>query len=261
MAEINGLFPAQPYEPRGPSQEVVQLFKEVKTERQRVEAELEAYANQKMQEQDRAKVSISRRTRQTGLRGAKAQSIEQILEFDYIISREVAHYNNKFHFPKPLTPEIIYGMILTEGGHGEALVRDPMQIANKGDHALKALASGREYTKQIGDFSYLEGIQPTLIRHWRRTYDPNMTPDKSIPAGIGWLLNKAAIRDENGNIIGWRSWEAAIKRYNGGGDHNYTEDYTKNKKVITNYLETGYNPEFRTQNQIKIAKTSGRRHR
>ena len=150
--------------------------------------------------------------------------------YQRIIEEEVEKYNAKFHFPKTLTGNHIYAMIETESGKNpEAFRKDPMQIANQGDHALETLRTQGEYTWQIGDFSFLQEKEHTRIMHWLKLYNrSNMDAESSIKGGIGWLVNKAAIRNNCGNIVGWRSWNEAARRYNGGGDDNYKTKVIRN---------------------------------
>jgi outer membrane murein-binding lipoprotein Lpp len=150
-------------------------------------------------------------------------------QYQKLIESEVAKYNAKFKFPERLTANHIYAMIEAEtGNHPVAFQRDPMQIANKGDPALYALANGLENTRYIGDFSFLKNIRPTPIRHWVKHYDEtNIDAETSIRAGIAWLINKDFITNSKGIIIGYRSWAKAFERYNGGGVHNYEEIVTK----------------------------------
>ncbi len=151
-------------------------------------------------------------------------------QYASLVENEVKNYNTKFNFPKPLTANNVYALLQTESGNSpEAFAKDPAQIATQGDHALEALRNGREYSWQIGDFSFLNGKKHTKIAHWKKQYNKsNMDPESSIKGGIGWLINKAAIRNSNGEITGWRDWSEAARRYNGGGDSQYKVKINRN---------------------------------
>jgi hypothetical protein len=170
---------------------------------------------------DNSNLNLEARTEQANLKFSGR--LERLNVYASIIEQEVQKYNAKFNFPEELTAEHIYRMIMVEAPTGRAFMKDPMQIANRGDHALRALANSEENTQQIDDFSYLKNIKPTKIKNWKRIYDSNLTPEDSIKAGMGWLIQKAAIRDKNGKIIGWRSWDKATERYNGKGDKSYMD--------------------------------------
>jgi hypothetical protein len=170
-----------------------------------------------------------------------------IKPYEKIIDNSLEYFRSIHGISPPR--ELIEAMIIEEAGHishrDNAFVYDPMQIANQGDFALSVLSNGLENTRLIGDFSSLKNKRHTPRRNNKWDYSgSNMDAESSIFGGIGWLYNKAAIRsvrnvrDENGRkrqevyISGWRSWEEAIQRYNGGGNPNYLQEVIEISKEL-----------------------------
>src|SRR3989344_3392445 len=170
-----------------------------------------------------------------------------IKPYERIIDNSLEYFRSIHGISPPR--ELIEAMIIEEAGHishrDNAFVYDPMQIANQGDFALSVLSNGLENTRLIGDFSSLKNKRHTPRRNNKWDYSgSNMDAESSIFGGIGWLYNKAAIRsvrnvrDENGRkrqevyISGWRSWEEAIQRYNGGGNPNYLQEVIEISKEL-----------------------------
>ncbi len=170
-----------------------------------------------------------------------------IKPYEKIIDNSLEYFRN-LHGLSP-SRELIEAMIIEESGHishrDNAFVYDPMQIANQGDFALSILSNEQENTRLIGDFSSLKNKRhtPRGKRKWDYS-ESNMDAESSIFGGIGWLYHKAAIRavrnikDENGRtrqevyISGWRSWEDAIERYNGGGNPCYLREVLEISKEL-----------------------------
>ena len=157
---------------------------------------------------------------------------KKLLKYKPIVEKQVAKYNKKFNFQQPLEPNYVMAMLMKEAGHGASLEKDPMQIANAGDHALRVFQRNEEYSWQIDNFPEIKGIKETKIKNYKRTYDPKLTPEMSIKVGIAYLIHKSAIRDNKGYIVGWRPWKKGIHRYNGNG----VENYSNNVIVIKNKL-------------------------
>jgi hypothetical protein len=149
---------------------------------------------------------------------------KKLIQYKSLVEKEVNYYNKKFKFQQKLDPNYIMAILMKEAGHGASLDKDPMQIANQGDHALRVFQKGEEYSWQIKKIEGLKNIKSTKIKNYKRTYDPNLTPQKSIEVGIAYVIQRAAIRNNQGTIISWRPWKNAIHRYNGGGVENYSND-------------------------------------
>lgn len=156
---------------------------------------------------------------------SRSKGLEKTLVYSTKVESLVEYYNNKFNFPTPLTPERIYAHIATESlGHDKAFKKDPMQVATITNPAFKTLVMGREFTRSIKDFSYLRGVKPVRMKNSRKDYtNTEINADISLELGTAWLIHKAAVRNYNGEIIGWRNWDSATSRYNGGGDPVYTQ--------------------------------------
>jgi len=98
-----------------------------------------------------------------------------------------------------LDPKTVKAVIMVESGHDlYAYLTGPMQVNKNGDWPADNSKAAYGLTK---------GMPPGQ--------------DLGIKAGIGWLASKHEIHDSTGSIIGFRSWDAAIHNYNGGGDPDY----------------------------------------
>jgi len=118
--------------------------------------------------------------------------------YDHVIDASLEYFAG-IHARAP-ERNLIKAIIAVETGSGEhrktAFVKDPMQIANKGDFALDVLSQRRDSTHLIGDFSILEGKRQTPFRKNQWDYsDTNMDAVSSIFGGIGWFYHKAALHD------------------------------------------------------------------
>jgi RHS repeat-associated protein len=119
-----------------------------------------------------------------------------------IVDRAVAQYNAEYGYstldPEYLDPNLIKAMIRVESGVNlTAYNNDPMQVNVNGD-----------WVSDKADIGLVQGVAPGS--------------DLGIQAGVEWLTNyKAYAYDANGNAISFRGWDAAVTRYNGGGDPNY----------------------------------------
>lgn len=142
----------------------------------------------------------------------------------------------------PLDPNLVKSIIIQESGSpkDKAFKFDPMQIANKGDYALKVLRGGLENFMPKGGYEDLRNITETpgkwikykdkdgkKKRRWVWLYKES--PDRinvelSIKYGIRWLIHKSFIFDKNGNPNRQTSWEDAVESYNGKGTLGYTEN-------------------------------------
>jgi hypothetical protein len=109
-----------------------------------------------------------------------------------------------------LDSDLIRAMIVIETGSkhfrdkvkwDNAFDYDPMQIANKGDCALRDLVAGKEDSRFVGDFSRLKGKKHTPRGKNAWDYSStNLTAADSIYGGAGWLLNKAVENIETGSV-------------------------------------------------------------
>ena len=112
--------------------------------------------------------------------------------YDKTIDEDVAYFSSRLGL-SDLERNWIKGMIFDESGskadRSGAFKFDPMQIANKGDYALKGLQDKIENTDLIGDFSCLEGKKNTP---WRTRTVKNKKGKSSIYGGIGWMLHYKA---------------------------------------------------------------------
>lgn len=147
---------------------------------------------------------------------------QKLIRYKALVEKEVKYYNEKFRFQQKLEPNYIMAMLMKEAGHGASLEKDPMQVANEGDHALRIFQRNEEYSWQIKKIDGIKNIKPTKIKNYKRTYDKNLTPEKSIEIGIAYVVQRAAIRNNQGTIISFRPWKNAIHRYNGNGVENYS---------------------------------------
>ncbi|MDO8460157.1 MAG: hypothetical protein Q7S74_03540 [Nanoarchaeota archaeon] len=162
--------------------------------------------------------------------------------YDTTIKETIDYFKEK-HGRAPES-NLIKAMIAVESGNPKhrtkAFLYDPMQIANQGDHALHVLAEKKENTYLIGDFSSLEEKKETPHRNGVWDYSQsNMDAKSSILGGVGWLYHKSAIHDIKSQdkkkipyIKDWRSWEEAVKRYNGGGNKHYLKEVLKIKSDL-----------------------------
>lgn len=101
------------------------------------------------------------------------------------------------HLGAGITRNLIKAKIFVEAGSPAdrkgAFSHDPMQIANSGDSALEGLVNSDENLDLIGDFSFLKGISATPRKDGKWDYsNSQMTPEKSIYGGIGWLIHYMA---------------------------------------------------------------------
>jgi len=125
---------------------------------------------------------------------------------DPAINREVAKYNDSKGFkvgnPEYLDPTLIQAMVAVESGNNAvAYQNDPMQVNNTGDWVSKK-----------ADVGLTRGVAPGQTL--------------GIQAGISWLIYKAYHRSVwNGPLI-FGGWDAAVYRYNGGGDPHYLDKVT-----------------------------------
>jgi len=141
-------------------------------------------------------------------------SEEDFNEFSYldVYSDIIENHTNFFNRKHDLNldPDLVKAMISIESGHPRdregAFRYDPMQIANKGDFALKVLAN--KNTNLIGNFDRLKNKVHTPWNKKKSRWDysnSNMDADSSIYGGIGWLFYKKAIREvrdrEYGDVI------------------------------------------------------------
>lgn len=145
--------------------------------------------------------------------------------YDNLILQETNYWNSVYakHGATPLNPDLVKAMILQESGTTrDAYFHDPMQIANKGDFALTVLGQGTESGIPKKGYKELHGIKHTPRKNGDWDYsNSNMTPELSIRYGIRWLFHKRSKFNNKGKISGFRTWEEAVKRYNGGGVKNY----------------------------------------
>ncbi len=137
--------------------------------------------------------------------------------YDSDIIRHTNHWNDEYSgVPgfEPLDPNLVKSMLLQESGShtGSAYLHDPMQIANKGDHALVTLRDGLEEAVPEGGYIELHGIVPTpghweeykdnkgkARKRWHWDYETapdRITPELSIKYGIRWLFQKAFVIGE-----------------------------------------------------------------
>jgi hypothetical protein len=145
--------------------------------------------------------------------------------YDSIIVEKTNYWNDYFGFTgdDKLDPNLIKAMALQESsGHPEAWRTDVMQVANPGDYALEVLANGDELTARYTTPEFRETLR-NIGHNTNFDYSrSDMDPETSIEAGILWYVHKRNIYDENGNIVGLRSEEDALRRYN--GRHSYARE-------------------------------------
>lgn len=121
--------------------------------------------------------------------------------WDPIVDRAVGAYNLSNGFSpgdaEYLDTDLIKAQIRVESGAKmTAYTNDPMQVNVPGDWA-----------PEKANYGLTRGVAPG--------------PVLSIGAGIEWLSYKAYTYDATGTPVTFRGWDAALTRYNGGGDPNY----------------------------------------
>jgi hypothetical protein len=136
--------------------------------------------------------------------------------YDGVIDNSIKYFGERLGQRPPRN--LIKAMIAVETGSGaeryNGFVHDPMQIASDGD-ALGILASGRESTRLIGDFTCLRGKRRAVRRGATWNYSgTGMNGQAGVYGGVGWLLYKQAII-KKGRIVGWHSLDRAVMEYNG----------------------------------------------
>jgi soluble lytic murein transglycosylase-like protein len=123
--------------------------------------------------------------------------------WDPIVAQTVSAYNEKWGFvptdAEYLQPNLAKAMIRVESGSNmNAYTNDPMQVNVGGD-----------WVPEKTQYGLTQGISPG--------------PTLGISAGVDWLSYKAYTYDAQGNPATFRGWDAAVTRYNGGGDPNYLQ--------------------------------------
>jgi RHS repeat-associated protein len=121
--------------------------------------------------------------------------------WDPIVDRAVGTYNQSNGYslgdPAYLDPALIKAQIRVESGTNmSAYMNDPMQVNVAGD-----------WVPEKSNIGLTKGVAPG--------------PVLGINAGIDWLSYKGFIHDATGAAVTFRGWDAAVTRYNGGGDPNY----------------------------------------
>lgn len=122
---------------------------------------------------------------------------------DYAFEAAANFYNKKYGLRRGdsdyKTPEFLKAWAMREsGGEGDrsAFSSDPFQVNVPGDWAP-------EKTRIAG------------LRRGQR-----MTPAISVYAALEWLRQKSLIRDGRGQVIGRRSVQRSLEKYNGRSDHS-----------------------------------------
>lgn len=154
---------------------------------------------------------------------------EDYNRFDETIRETVDFWNTEFLSqnyppPQPLDPNLVKAMIYVESlvgyGSGESADPDVMQVGNKNDPAIHTLnndgwvdprtgAVSREYEWQVNREAVLDYQGKAGAE----------TPEQSIKWGVRWLYHKA--QKIVAGVRQWKSWEQAVRNYNGGGDPDY----------------------------------------
>lgn len=118
---------------------------------------------------------------------------------DSMIAKVVGEFNAT-HDPD-IDANLVKAWALTEsGGHQDIFESgDMMQVNNPGDWT------------------------DDKIQHAGIQKDMKMTPETSLKAALNYAYWKGSIHDAQGNVTGFRGWDTAIERYNGGGDPEYTK--------------------------------------
>lgn len=141
-------------------------------------------------------------------------------QYDELILKYTDFWNDEFEgfsgYEK-LDANLVKSMVCQEsGGHRDAFLHDPMQIANEGDFGLHVLRDGSESGIPADGYPELKGILETPRRNSRWDYSGSkMSPELSIKFGIRWLVHKARRFNSKGETIGFRPWTKALERYNG----------------------------------------------
>jgi len=145
----------------------------------------------------------------------KSTKFSYLDTYDSIIDSTLSYFEDIHGFAPDRN--LVRAIIAVESGSPRdrkgAFFYDPMQIANRGDHALEVLARGKEFTHLIGDFSDLNGKNHTPWRQGQWDYsNSNMDAEASILGGVGWLLHKAAKYDKRSEETGHEMKEYTIRQ-------------------------------------------------
>lgn len=124
---------------------------------------------------------------------------------DPTIAKVVAEYNKSNGLvpgsSEYLDPKTVRAMIRVESGTNmNAYENDPMQVNVPGD-----------WVPEKSKYGLTRGQVPGATL--------------SIEAGVEWLSYKAYEYDATGTPVRFRGWDAAVTRYNGGGDPDYLSKY------------------------------------
>lgn len=122
------------------------------------------------------------------------------------INGVVKKYNDRLKPDVPLDPKWVQAMMLveTKDVNSDARKFDPLQVANRGDPALKALKSGTEHTDLITTTEFREALKqkkqtPRKGKKWDYSAlkpAERMDASTGIEAAIAWLFSKAAQASE-----------------------------------------------------------------
>ena len=128
------------------------------------------------------------------------------------------------------------GMAESELGITDAV--DILTVGNNDDFViprLKGLTSGIKLNGQpetwTREFEFVPDGTGQYSRRFYNYQDAARTPARTaIKWGVCWFYKKAMISREDASFGGWRSWDPATTRYNGGGVSNYLERVNRSMK-------------------------------
>jgi len=186
----------------------------------RVYRERETRNEKKQQVQSTIQSELEKKITNESSRLKSFPEFKHVDQYDGLILKYTDFWNSEFggfSGYEKLDANLVKSMICQEsGGHRNAFLHDPMQIANEGDFGLRILRDSGESGIPVNGYVELKGILETPRRNNKWNYsNSGMTPDLSIKFGIRWLVHKARRFNNKGETIGFRSWPEALKRYNG----------------------------------------------